>query len=129
MGELARITLVDRGHRAVSEQRRSIRAELKVPLLVRWAGPGGAAKQETRETRVVNAHGCLLLLKAPVFEGMTLELVNRNTNAVHPGRVVCCGAIEPDGRTQVGVELDRPDDGFWGEQYVDFLRWLALRKA
>jgi hypothetical protein len=110
------------------EKRRSIRAELRIPVTLRWKASDGSAVEERTETRVVNAHGCLLLLKAPVFQGQRIDVVNRNTGNAHGGRVVWCGAIEADGRTQVGVELDAPDFQFWGEQYTAFLQWAALQK-
>ena len=110
------------------EKRRSIRVELRIPVTPRWEAVKGSPVEERTETRVVNAHGCLLLLKAPVSQGQRIELVNRNTGNVRGGRVVWCGAIEADGRTQVGVELESPDFDFWAEQYTAFLQWSALQK-
>lgn len=106
-------------------RRRSVRAELKVPLVVKWTAPDGSAKQEAAETQVVNGHGCLLLLRGKVAEGMTVDLMHRDTQEVRKGRVVCCPGADPDGRTQVGVELDDPDPKFWGQRYVDYLVWEA----
>jgi len=102
--------------------------ELRIPVTARWEAVNGSPAEERTETRVVNAHGCLLLLKAPVFQGQRIELVNRNTGNARGGRVVWCGAIEADGRTQVGVELESPDSDFWGEQYTGLLQWAALQK-
>lgn len=116
----------DRRH-TPAPRRRSIRAEYQVPVVVKWVAQDRTAKEETTETKVVNAHGCLLSLKAPVTEGQTVELVNRSTKNARRSRVIFCGRVGADGRTEVAVELDHPDPRFWGERYVDFLLWMALQ--
>lgn len=108
------------------ERRRSIRAECQVPVVVRWVGPKGSSKEETAETRIVNAHGCLVLLKALVMEGTKVELMNCDTKEVRRGHVVWCGGVEADRRNKVAIELEDPDPKFWGHRYVDFLLWTAL---
>jgi hypothetical protein len=62
-----------------------------------------------------------VLLKARVSEGLSVELVQRNTKEVRKGRVTFCGAAELDGRSEVGVELENADPHFWGQEYVDFI--------
>jgi len=113
--------------KAPSPRRRSVRAELEVPVVVRLTAKDGSPQEEATHTKVVNAHGCLLLLKAVVVEGLSIELINPDTNEVRRGRVVFCGAVDSAGRTQVGVELEDPDPKFWGQRYVDFLLWEACR--
>ncbi|HKZ52748.1 MAG TPA: hypothetical protein VJ085_05655 [Candidatus Acidoferrales bacterium] len=112
--------------RKPTQRRRSFRAQLLVPVTVKWRAKGNL-QEEVTNTKTVNAHGCLVLLRAPVYEGLGIELVNLDSNKAGAGRVVWCGSVEPDGRTQVGIELENPDPRFWGEQYVEFLLWLALQ--
>jgi hypothetical protein len=94
---------------------------LKVLVVVKWTSKDGSPQEEATETKVVNSNGCLVLLKARVSEGLSVELVQRNTKEVRKGRVTFCGAVELDGRTQVGVALEDPDPYFWGQEYVDFI--------
>jgi len=112
--------------RQPTQRRRSFRAQLLVPVAVKWRAQGNL-QEEVTNTKTVNAHGCLVLLRAPVYEGLGIELVILDSRRADRGRVVWCGAVEPDGRTQVGIELENPDPRFWGEQYVEFLLWLAMQ--
>ncbi len=109
-----------------TQRRRSFRAQLLVPVAVKWRAQGNV-QEEVTNTRTVNAHGCLVLLRAPVYEGLGIELVNLDSHKTSRGRVVWCGSVELDGRTQVGIELENSDPHFWGEQYVEFLLWLAMQ--
>lgn len=126
MTELTRISMTAPSERLEREKRRSLRAELKVPLLVRWRTTNGSDREEPAKTKIINAHGCLALMKTPLAERTEVELVNRNTGVVRRGQVVWCGAIEPDGRTQIGIELELPDLKFWGDQYAEYLMWASL---
>ncbi|MDA2913220.1 hypothetical protein MYX77_04540 [Acidobacteriia bacterium AH_259_A11_L15] len=72
-------------------------------------------------TNVVNAHGCLLLLKAPLIEGMEVEVTNADTQEVRRGRVAWYGGLAEDFRNKLAIELDHPDPNFWGQRYTDFL--------
>lgn len=110
-------------------ERRSARAELRVPVLVRWLAKDGTPKEETTETGVANAHGCLVLLRATVFEGLGVEIVNLQTRQGRKGTVVWCGRIEKGGLTRVGIEIEKMDEQFWGERYSDFLLWLAKQRG
>jgi hypothetical protein len=112
--------------RQPTQRRRSFRAQLLVPVAVKWRAQGHV-QEEITNTRTVNAHGCLVLLRAPVYEGLGIELVNLDSHKAGRGRVVWCASVELDGRTQVGIELENPDPHFWGEQYVEFLLWLAMQ--
>jgi len=98
-------------------------------VVVRWLAKDGTPKEETTETKVANAHGCLVLLKATVFEGLGVEIVNLNTKQVRKGQVVWCGGVERDGRTQVGIDIAEMDEKFWGERYSDFLLWMAKKRG
>jgi len=100
-------------------RRRSLRVELAVPLRVVWQGRDGARREERTATVVVNAHGCLLTLRAPLLVGAPLEITHGETGAVRRGRVVWCGEVAPDGRTRVGVELADSAPEFWGSGYAE----------
>ncbi len=115
----------DRRPRPV-ERRRSVRAECQVPVVVRWVGPQGSRKEEATETRIVNAHGCLVFLKAMVIEGTKVEVMNCDTKEVRRGHVAWCGGVEIGRRSQVAIELEDPDPKFWGHRYIDFLLWTVL---
>ncbi|MFQ5791781.1 MAG: PilZ domain-containing protein [Acidobacteriota bacterium] len=98
---------------------------MQIPLGVKWVAKNGSALEEDTETGVVSAHGCTVWLKGVVFEGIAVELTNRDTKMVRKGRVTFCGEIGPDGRNQVGIELDEPDPKFWGSQYAEFAPWTG----
>lgn len=108
-----------------ADRRRSFRTELPVPVTVRWK-TNGSTREETTKTRVINSHGCLVLLKAPIAAGQSVELVNLETKDKASGRVVWSGAVEPDGRAQVGIDLENPNPEFWGKRYTEFLRWATM---
>ncbi|MFQ5724344.1 MAG: hypothetical protein ACE5G6_07605 [Terriglobia bacterium] len=109
-----------------TERRRSVRAECQVPVVVRWVGSDGSHKQEATETRIVNAHGCMLLLKASLMVNTPVEITNSDTREARKGHVAWSGSVGADGRNKVAVELEDPDPKFWGPRYVDFLLWAIL---
>ncbi|MFQ5816332.1 MAG: hypothetical protein ACE5H2_00020 [Terriglobia bacterium] len=122
------LKLVPDRRREPRERRRSLRVECQVPVVVKWVVKGRPPQEEATETKIINAHGCLLTLKAAVSEQMNVELVNPETQEVHKGRVVWCGGVDPQGRTQVAVELENPDPKFWGQAYADFLLSAAMKE-
>lgn len=71
--------------RTPTERRRSLRAECQVPVVVKWVVKGRGPQEEATETKIVNAHGCLVTLKAVVIEGMNVELVNLQDARGSPG--------------------------------------------
>lgn len=91
----------------VAPVRRTQRVQIAMPVLVR-----GASFQETTNTIAVNAHGCLLLLKAKVARDDQLSLVNLKTAEELPAKVVSLGKAE-DGKIPVGVEFGEPSPLFW----------------
>lgn len=114
--------------RTPTPRRRSTRAELQVPVMIKWVAQDGSSKEETTETKVVNARGCLLLLKGAVSEGVDVEIINRDSNEARKGRVVWSGEAIAVGRNRIGIELEDPDPRFWGNRYVDFLLWTTLEE-
>jgi hypothetical protein len=78
-----------------------------MPVFVR-----GANFQESTNTVAVNAHGCLVMLKAKVVRDDQLSLVNAKTAEELPARVVSLGKPE-EGKIPVGVEFGEPSPLFW----------------
>ncbi len=76
-------------------------------------------------TSIVNAYGCMVLLKTPILEGQPVEIVNKESQEARGGRVVWCGGTVPGGLTEVGLEIEEMDEKFWGSRYVEFLLWMA----
>jgi hypothetical protein len=97
---------------------------MHVPVSVKWSR-GGSPHEETTETKIVNAHGCLVVLRSSIPEGSPVEIVNLDSQQARKGKVVWCGATEKGGFTHVGIEIESMDEKFWGDRYVDFLMWMA----
>jgi hypothetical protein len=72
-------------------------------------------KEETR-TLVVNAHGALISLGAPVAAGQTVTLSNKATQQTTHCKIVHLGGAQ-GGKTQLGVEFVKPSARFW---QIDF---------
>jgi hypothetical protein len=97
-------------------RRRSMRVLLSVPIGVKGKNTSGQEFDEETRTLVVNAHGALISLKAPVSAGQHLTLSNRATRKTVPCRIVYLGAQQA-GKVQMGIEFDSPCPSFW---QIDF---------
>jgi hypothetical protein len=96
-----------------NRRRRSQRAILKLPVMVRSGGsPPSAAFEEATQTLVVNAHGALIAIAGKVEKGQELRLTNHRTREELQCHVVYVGPVS-GGKTQVGVEFDKPSPDFW----------------
>jgi hypothetical protein len=91
----------------VTPARRSQRVHIAMPLLVR-----GAAFREMTSTVAVNAHGCLVMLKAKVSRGDHVWIINPTTVEELPVKIVSLGKPE-DGKTPVGIEFLEASPLFW----------------
>jgi hypothetical protein len=91
----------------VAPARRTQRVHIAMPVLIR-----GGSFQELTKTIAVNAHGCLVLLKAQVSRDQQISLVNPKTAEELPGKIVSFGKPE-EGKTPVGVEFVEPSPLFW----------------
>lgn len=111
------------------DRRRSTRSELQLPVVVKWDAPDGSPREEITKTLVVNTHGCLVYLKAPLPEGMDVELRNGVSDEVRKGRVAWSGEVTLDGRNKVGIELEEADAAFLGPQYAEFARWVTFQDS
>jgi hypothetical protein len=99
-----------------SNKRRSSRVFIKLPVQVAGKDTDGRSFRETAETIVVNAHGCLLMLKHDVTMDAVLQLSNPETQEDQETRVVFLGSPMERG-VRVGVEFLQPAPRFWGVEF------------
>lgn len=104
-------------HVQTTRQRRSERLTEPIPILVLGTDAQGQVFQEEATTMVVNAHGGLFHLNAPVARQMRLTLEHPVTMERQAVVVVFVGE-GPEGRQQVGVEFVRPAPNFWRIDYM-----------
>lgn len=97
-------------------RRRSMRVLLSVPIEASGRLSDGQEFKEEARTLVVNAHGALIALAAPVVAGQPLSIFNKATSKSLDCRVVYLGSAQ-GGKTQMGIEFVRPSPGFW---QIDF---------
>ncbi len=93
-------------------RRRSKRMKARIPLVVRFQDSNKRFISETTHTVVVNEHGALILLAAPVEVDQIIRLENSNLGEELLCRVTSLGPSFM-GKTQVAVELIMPTPGFW----------------
>ena len=108
-------------------RRRSVRVPLQIPITVRWVAGDGTLQEHQTMTMTINEHGCLVPLKTPVIEGITLEVTNRSSNEARKGKAVWCGGTSPQGDNQVAIELERAGSEFWGRQYAERARFPDIQ--
>ena len=95
-----------------TNQRRSQRMFLSVPVRVSGEHANGSKFSESASTLVVNAHGGLILMKEVVLVGQRLNVKSESTNE----EILCSVVnVEPDanGVHEVGIEFVRPNPKFW----------------
>jgi hypothetical protein len=93
-------------------QRRSQRILLIIPVVVSGTRPNGTPFAERAETRVVNAHGALVVLKQAVSLGQKLKLTNISTNQEEACAVMDLN-LGRGAEREVGVEFIEPSPYFW----------------
>ena len=81
--------------------------------MVNWTDRTGVRRTDLTTTKVVNADGALIAMKAPVPVSSILELINVKTKAVATAKVVLSGEPNENGRFDVAVELETADSSFW----------------
>jgi len=94
-----------------SERRRSQRVQIVMPVLVRGTS-GGQAFEEEASTVMVNANGCMLMIKTAVVKAQQISLVNPATTEELPCKVVFIGR-KSEGKSEVGVEFAEASPLFW----------------
>jgi PilZ domain len=97
-------------------RRRSMRVLLSVPIRVTGKTAANEDFEEQTRTLVVNAHGALISLQAPVAPNQRVTIANKATNQCRECRVVHVGT-QAAGKIQVGIEFVQPSASFW---QIDF---------
>jgi hypothetical protein len=98
--------------------RRSSRVFHKMRVQAQGRAHNGKKFKESCHTLVVNAHGCLLVLKHEVDDGEMIVLVNPETQEEQECRIVYLGEMNDRGQ-RVGVEFLTPAPHFWGLEFGD----------
>jgi hypothetical protein len=93
-------------------RRRSKRVRARVPICVRFQDAQKHSVAENSHTVIVNEHGALLLLAAPVKVQQIIRLENLPTGKELLCRVALIGPTFM-GKTQIAVEFIMPMRGFW----------------
>ncbi len=93
-----------------------MRVLLSVPIRVTGKTISNEAFEEQTRTLVVNAHGALISLQAPVAPHQQVVVANKATNQSRECRVVHVGT-QAAGKIQVGIEFVKPSGSFW---QIDF---------
>ena len=101
------------GRPKIQEQRRGIRVNSRVPVMVEWEDPSGSTVREPAFTRVVNSFGCLMVLPQDLAVGQRFRVTNMTTAGASSGVVVWRGNQRPEG-WELGMELVQPPRDFWG---------------
>lgn len=97
-------------------RRRSMRVLLSVPIRVTGKTINNEDFEEMTRTLVVNAHGALISLQAPVSPNQRITITNKATNHARECRVVHVGMQAAD-KLQIGIEFVQPSGSFW---QIDF---------
>jgi len=100
-----------------SDQRRSSRVFTRIPVRASGRNLDGRKFRESSQTIVINAHGGLLYLQAPLEPGSEILLINPATEEEQECRVVYIGDTSDKG-TRIGVEFLSPAPHFWGVEFA-----------
>ena len=99
--------------RSPSDNRRTQRVLIAIPVLVYGNEASATPLKEMTQTMVVNATGGLILLASNVVIGQKLILVNIKSLE----EIRCTVATlrdDTNGKAQVGIVFDQPSPRFWG---------------
>lgn len=115
---------VDKSFQAVScmgmdssEQRRSERILVSIPILVAGLDPSGSEFSEETRTAVVNREGALIMLKHPLARENHIRIINLQSETAADFRIVGPTRLDTDEGTEWGVEYLKAGMEIWG---VDF---------
>jgi hypothetical protein len=97
-------------------RRRSMRVLLSVRISVRGKTAKNQEFNEETRTLVVNAHGALISLAAPVVANQKVFVSNSVTRQTQECQIVYLGNTQA-GKAQMGVEFLNPSPTFW---QIDF---------
>lgn len=98
-------------------KRRGVRMNSRVPVHLEWDAQNGQRIAVDAHTRVVNAYGCMVVLKHDLELEHRLALTNLATNASNAAVIVWKSPSRPEGDWEYGVELVAPEMDFWGLEW------------
>jgi len=97
----------------MTEKRRGVRLNSRVPVGVEWEDSAGAKYQHQAFTCVVGSYGCLVVLPENLPLEQRVRVVNLTNEQTLPGTVVWKGSQRPEG-WELGLELAQAQMDFWG---------------
>jgi hypothetical protein len=100
-----------------SHQRRSSRVFTRLQVQASGRNSDGRKFRESCQTIVVNAHGGLIYLNAPIELGAQIVLISPSTEEEQECRVVYLGDSCEKGQ-RVGLEFLSPAPRFWGVEFA-----------
>lgn len=105
------------GEKSNTEQRRSTRLSIAVPVTISGQNTRGEMYREGTRTIVINRHGACIATAQPLAPGLELAIENPPLRITVQGRIIHVSAPAPDsGSYEIGVELLEPKN-VWGIQY------------
>ncbi len=96
------------------ERRRSERVLIRIPIRVIGTDPAGKAVNTDAEAVVVSRHGALIRVNTELIPDSHIRITNVFTRKEELFRVVWVGERKAESGYDVGVELLKPSDVFWG---------------
>lgn len=100
-----------------TDLRRSQRVNAQMPVVVHGRSQDETPFVDPTRAVVLNAHGCLITLSAPVRLGQKLVLRNVANREEQHCRVVFLGEKQ-GGRTEVGLCFKSAAPRFWGLEHT-----------
>jgi hypothetical protein len=100
-----------------TEQRRSSRFPVVVPVQAKWQDAQGKSVIQTAQAREVNAHGGLLDMATFPSVGSQLELTNLISGETYRARVVGVRRSADNRVLGVAIGLLIPSESFWGVNF------------
>jgi hypothetical protein len=104
-------------HPAKTEQRRSSRFPVVVPVQAKWLDASGQSVVQNAQAREVNAHGGLLDMTTFPSVGSQLELTNLMSGETYRARVVGIRRSAENRPLGVAIDLLIPSETFWGVNF------------
>lgn len=100
-----------------SERRRGERVLIRIPIKIYATGKDGQHVNEPSETVVVSRYGAMVRSSVPLKQASTLEVMNNFSQEVEKFRVVWVAEKATDGKFDIGIELVRHREDFWGVSF------------
>lgn len=100
-----------------SEHRRGSRFHVVVPVEAEWRELSGQVVKEAGEAKEVNSFGGLLELKNYPRVGVDIDLTNMMSHETVRARVAAVRRNKDGGVIGVAVELQKPNEVFWGVNF------------